>query len=103
MKKSDIYEIAIKILGLYLFLYILDFLKESLAYFSIFAQYQIAETQLNTVNFTPIFVVAALNLLLLIALDWLLLFRTEKITKILCKKEDYVEDLKILTNKILSY
>lgn len=99
MKKSDIYEIAIKILGLYLVISVIDHFKEVISYATVFIQYQDKPEQFGGFNQTPIFIVTIFNFILLTALAWLLIFKTRQLTSLICKKEDYVETAKLFTDK----
>lgn len=99
MKKSDIYELAIKILGLYLVVPVIEHLREVITYATILTQFQNNPEQFGDINQTPIFVVTLFNFLLLTAFAWLLIFRTRKLTNIICTKEDYSETAGLFTDK----
>ena len=99
MKKSDIYELAIKILGLYLVVSVIEHLREVITYATILIQFHNKPEQFGDINQTPIFIVTLFNFLLLTAFAWLLIFRTRKLTNIICTKEDYSETTNLFSDK----
>ncbi len=76
MKKSDIYEFAIKILGLYLVVSVIEHLREVITYATILIQAQDKPELFDGFNQTPIFIVTIFNFLLLTAFTWILIFKT---------------------------
>jgi hypothetical protein len=99
MKKSDIYEIAIKILGLYLVITVIELLKELLTYSTILLQYKNNPGIYGGVNQVPVFIVTVLNFVLVTVFAGLLIFKTKKLTSLICKKEDFIETAKLFTDK----
>ncbi len=99
MKKSDIYEIAIKIFGLYLVITVIELLKELLTYSTILLQYKNNPSIYGGINQTPIFIVTILNFVLVTVFAGLLIFKTKKVTNLICKKEDFSETAKLFTDK----
>lgn len=103
MKKSDIYEIAIKILGLYLVIIIIGQLREVLMYAMIVMQTKSNPDALGGLNQTPIFITVVFSFLVLVAFTGLLLFRTKRLTRIICKKDDFEETSTLFTDKKTIY
>ena len=99
MRKSDIYEFAIKILGLYLVVSVIEYLREVVTYAAVLMQFYDKPEQIGDINQIPIFIVTLFNFILLTAFAWLLIFRTRKLTKIICTKEDYSETTKLFAEK----
>ncbi len=104
MKKSDIYEIAIKILGLYLVIKVLGLLKEVLTMFIFLLQTKNnSHNSLVEFDQTPIFLVTLFNFFLVAVFAAILIFNTKKIAKLICKKADYEENSKLFTEKKTIY
>lgn len=99
MKKSDIYEFAIKILGLYLVIPILERLGEVLTYAIILIEFRNQQEQIGNYNHLLVFMVMLFNFILLTTFAFLLIFKTRGLTNLICKKDDYLETSKLLTNK----
>jgi hypothetical protein len=99
MKKTDIYEIAIKILGLYLVVLILSQLQHILnsAGFLIMAEND--PDTFGHFDQIPLFVGVLVPFLLLIFFSWFLIFRTKYITKLITKDIDYEENIKLFAGK----
>ena len=95
MKKSDIYEIAIKILGLYLIFKVLDSLKELITYLSFLNN----PSSMGLFDQTPVIAITVFNFLIVTLFAWLLIFKTKTVTTWICKKEDYQETAKLFTEK----
>ena len=81
MKKIDLYEIAIKILGLYLVVIIISQLREILVYFTVWFQQENNPKQFDGFDQTPIIIVSVLGFLAIIIFSGLLIFKTKKISK----------------------
>ncbi|OJU46192.1 MAG: hypothetical protein BGN96_06640 [Bacteroidales bacterium 45-6] len=99
MRKSDIYEFAIKILGLYLVVSVIEHLREVISYATILIQLHDKPEQIGEFNQVPIFIVTLFNFLLLTTFAWLLIFKTRKLTSLICTKEDYSETTKLFADK----
>ena len=99
MKKSDIYEIAIKILGLYLVITVIGLFRDILIYASVLVQSSINAGVTGGINQTSIFLVTVFNFLLVTTVVWFFLFKTKKLTKLICGKEDFMETAKLFTDK----
>jgi len=103
MRKSDIYEIAIKILGLYLIVIVIGQLREVIIYATILIQTKNHPDAFESFNQTPIFMVTVFSFLILAAFSGLLILRTKKLTKLICKEEDFEETIKFFTDKKTIY
>ena len=99
MRKSDIYELAIKILGLYLVVSVIEHFREVITYATVLIQIHDKPGQFEGFDQTPVFFVTLFNFLLLTLFTWLLIFKTKKITGLICVKEDYTETTKLFTDK----
>ena len=99
MRKSDIYEFAIKILGLYLVVSVIEHLREVISYVTILIQQHDKPGQFGGFDQTPLLIVTLFNFLLLTTFTWLLIFKTRKLTSLICTKEDYSETTKLFTDK----
>lgn len=99
MKKSDIYEIAIKILGLYLVVSVIEHLKEVITYATFLIQFHDKPQLMGGFDQTPLLIVTIFNFLLLTTFAWLLIFKTRKLTSLICTKEDYSETTEFFTDK----
>jgi hypothetical protein len=99
MRKSDIYEFAIKILGLYLVVSVIEHFREVISYATVLIQTHDKPGQFGGFDQTPIFIVTLFNFLLLTIFTWLLIFKTRKLTSLICTKEDYSETAKLFTDE----
>lgn len=103
MTKSDIYEIAIKILGLYLVSLLIIQLREVLTYVTVLMQAQNNPDMMGNFSQTPILIVTVCSFFVLVVFTWLLLFKTKGVTKLVCKKEDFEEPIKFFSDKKTIY
>ena len=91
MKKSDIYEIAIRILGLYLFIDVIGAFRDMLTAFAV----MIEDPQYSPVTF----LVTAISIfLLLLVFSLFLIFKNKTVTKLICKASDFEEDAKLFAS-----
>jgi hypothetical protein len=99
MRKSDIYEITIKILGLYLFLTIIVSLRQSVQFLYIlnFAEY--SPEQIANYKIMPEIIVFISHLIIVTALAFLFTFKTKIIVRIVCVSTDYEEEASLLADK----
>lgn len=86
MQKSDIYEIAVKVLGLYLVVVVIGQLREVLMYASVLLQSQnkISEGDLGHV---PMFLISIFSFLVTALFAGVLIFRTKKVVRVTNKKD----------------
>ena len=88
MKKSDIYEIAIKILGIYFLVTIIQLMVGSFAYLSA----MIFNSNLSSDNM----LYAGVSLfvfIIMILLDLCFIFKTDMIVRMICKSSDFEQDV----------
>lgn len=103
MKKSDVYEIAIKILGLYLVVIVISQLREVFTYSAVLLQTKNDPDSFQGIDQTPVFIVTIISFLVLVAFAGLLIFRTRKVTSLICDKQDYEETAKLFVNRKVIY
>src|SRR5439155_3946369 len=103
MKKSDIFEVAIKILGLYFLLTVIGTLRDVLTYVAFATQskeYSDASAQFNQ---APFLIVSIFIFMLLLAFALLLTFKTKVIVKKICSPTDFEETAHLFTGKKVIY
>ncbi|WP_321423782.1 hypothetical protein [uncultured Bacteroides sp.] len=94
MKKSDIYEIAIKILGIYFLVTIIQLLVGSLAYLSaMFFNKNLTSDEMLFAG------VSFFVFIIMILLDLCFIFKTDMIAKIICKSSDFEQDVQFTVSK----
>lgn len=103
MKKSDIYEIAIKILGLYLVVVVIEHLREVLMYAAILLQPNNDPNSFGGVDQTLLFVTILFSFLILTVFVGLLILKTKTISKIISRKEDFEEKATLFADKKTIY
>lgn len=103
MKKSDIYEIAIKILGLYLVTIILWQLRDILISISIYFQAKNNPQMFEGFDQTIPILVSILAFTILILITWLLIFKTTSIAKLITKPTDYENSVSLFAEKNTIY
>jgi hypothetical protein len=97
MKKSDVYEVAVKILGLYMATYLFS-LVQTLVSSIILLFPENSFPNSGTTNFFTFLAIVVYTGLLL-AFLYLLIFKTKQVVKKLCSASDYEEDVKLFTDK----
>lgn len=103
MKKADLYEIAVKILGLYLIVILLNQIRELALYLTFFFQSQNQIEQSSQNGQMSMFLVALLGTFILAIFVFLLIFRTKQVTRVISRPEDYTEDIKLFAEKKTIY
>lgn len=103
MKKSDIYEIAVKILGIYIVVLILSQLRDILNSFGFIFQAKNNPDNFGHIDQLPIFIGVLIPFLLLILFSWFLIFRTKFITRLITKDIDFEENIKLFAEKKTIY
>ena len=98
MKKSDIYEIAIKILGLFLFLTSITIIKEIAGTFMLYFQLR-NEPEIMGQYGSAYIISVFVQLFVVLAFASFLTFGTKIIAKKVCKPNDYEESVKLFTDK----
>lgn len=99
MKKIDLYEIAIKVLGLYLIVIIINQLRDVLVYLTVWTQQKDNPEMFGDFDQTPALLATVLGFLVLTVLSSLLIFKTKKIANLITSKADREEDLKLFAER----
>jgi len=102
MQKSDIYEIAFKVLGLYLVVVVIGQLREVLMYAAVLLQSRnnVSEGGLDHV---PLFLISVFSFLITLLFTGALIFRTKKLVRVVSKKEDSDNITNVITDKVSIY
>jgi hypothetical protein len=101
MKKSDIFEIAIKILGLYLFVLVIGSLRDILTYLAVFSAQK--PGSFGDFNQTTFFLISACYFLALLSSAFLLTFKTKTVVKKISSSSDYEESAQLFADKKVIY
>lgn len=99
MKKSDIFEIAVKILGLYLFYESIGEIKELLTNLSWILQRVENHNLYSEYSYTLILIASIVNCVLVLTFAVFLTCNTKGIVRKLCKSNDFDEKLEISASK----
>lgn len=99
MKKSDIYEVAIKILGIYLFFNSFGLLREF--FYTVMLLVEINNEPEIYSDFSPmlIFLMSVVDLGLVVFIAYLLTFKTKSVVKLVCRSTDYEESASMLADR----
>ncbi|GCD78994.1 hypothetical protein [Schleiferia thermophila] len=103
MKKSDIYEISIKILGLYLFFTSIGLLRDVLTTFAVMTQAKQNPDAFGDFDQTPFFILSIANFTFVILFAGFMTFKTKTITKLVCKPTDYEETSSLFADRKVIY
>jgi hypothetical protein len=103
MKKIDLYEIAIKILGLYLVVIIISDIRVVVFYLTSWTQQKNNPDMFGDFDDTPALLATVLGFLALITLSSFLIFRTRQIATLISQKTDIEEDLKLFADRKTIY
>ena len=103
MKKSDIYEISIKILGLYLFFTSISLLRDVLTTFVVMTQANQNPNAFGAFDQTPFFILSIVNFAFVILFAALLTLKTKTIVKFVCKQTDYEETSTLFADRKVIY
>lgn len=103
MKKSDIYEIAIKILGLYLFFTSIELFRYVLTTFYAIVEARQYPDSFGDINQTPFLILSITNFVGVIVFASLLTFKTATIVKFVCKPTDYNETSSLFADRKVIY
>jgi hypothetical protein len=103
MKKSDLYELAIKILGLYLVVLIIGHLREIFVYLMILLQSRSNPDTFGGFNQAPVLSGYILDFIVLTTFSGLLIFKSRQITRLVCKPSDYEESVRLFAEKETIY
>ena len=97
MKKSDIYEIALKILGVYLFIHIVALLRTIFSFLSYYDIARYSPAQVDKYSPMPELMASVIQLVIDVTLAYLLTFRTKRMTHLICSQQDYTETVQLIT------
>jgi hypothetical protein len=103
MKKSDIYEIAIKILGLYLFFTSIALLRDMMTTYSVLTQSKQNPEAFGGFDQTPFFILSITNFGLVILFAMFLTLKTKTIVKFVCRPTDYEETSSLFADRKVIY
>lgn len=103
MKKSDIYEITIKILGLYLFFTSIGLLRDVLTTFAVMTQTKQNPDAFSDFDQTPFFILSIANFVFVILFAAFLTLKTKTIVKLICKSTDYEETSSLFADRKVIY
>lgn len=101
MKKSDIFEVAIKILGLYLFVLVIGSLRDILIYLVVAGAQK--PGSFGDFNQTPFLLISAGYFLALFSFAFLLTFKTKTVVKKISLSSDYEESAQLFADKRVIY
>lgn len=103
MKKSDIYEIAIKILGLYLFFTSIGLMRNVLTTFVVMTQAKQNPDAFGDFDQTPFFILSIANFAFVILFAAFLTLKTKTIVKFVCRPTDYEETSSFFADRKVIY
>lgn len=103
MKKSDIYEIAIKILGLYLFFSSIGLLRDLLTISVVMTQTKQNPDAFGGIDQTPFFILSIAYFVFVILFALFLIFKTKSIVKLVCRPADYEETTYLFADRKVIY
>ncbi|MCL7989059.1 hypothetical protein M8998_14010 [Sphingobacterium sp. lm-10] len=103
MKKSDIYEIAIKVLGLYLLFTCIDLLTAALATSALLIHAKQNPEMFESFGQTPFLILSIANLVFVVLFALFLTLKTKTIVKFVCKPSDYEERSMLSVDRELIY
>jgi len=98
MQKNDIFEIAIKVLGLYLVVVVINQLRDVMMHASFLMQ---SKNNVSTgdVDLTPIFLISVFSFLITMLFAGLLIFKTKNVVKTLSRKEEPDKIINLVSDK----
>ena len=103
MKKSDIYEIAIKLLGLYLFFTSIGLLREVLTTITAMTLAKQNPEGFGDFNQTPFFILSLANFVFVVLFAAFMTLKTKTIVKFICKPTDFKETSSLFAERIVIY
>lgn len=102
MKKSDIYEIAVKVLGLYLFFNLIVFLRELFTSFTLMV-YAKENNHFDGFNNTQLFILSLVYIIVIFLFASFIVFKSKNIVKFICKPSDYEETTSLFVDRKVIY
>ena len=103
MKKSDIYEIVIKVLGLYLFYTSIGLLRDVVTAFALMQEAKKDPHSFGDFDQTTFFILSIANFVIVILFASILTFSTRTIVKLICKLTDYSETATLFADRKVIY
>jgi hypothetical protein len=100
MRKADIYELGVKLFGIYLLFKVFDLTREVLSYLVILVK---GSELMKDPAQTGIFWVSVLNLAIVAMVCYLFVFRTRAVAKRICNAADYEESAKLSAERRTIY
>jgi hypothetical protein len=100
MKKSDIYEISIKILGIYLFFSSISMLRDLIYLMAMFFQ---SKSDFGYDVLVEMILFSLLNFAMVIVFASFITFKTKRIVKFVCQKTDFEESAALFAHKKVIY
>jgi hypothetical protein len=98
LKKSDVYEVAIKILGLYLIKDLLSSFSSVLMNLDVVWSSWGRDEEFGGIYFYSLFFSLLFSGAILFVM-WMFLFRTERVVEKICKPEDFSEQVRLVARK----
>jgi len=98
MQKNDIFEIVIKVLGLYLVVVVINQLRDVMMYASFLMQSK-NNVSLSDVDQTPLFLISVFSFLITTLFAGFLIFKTKNVVKIISRKEEPDKIINLISNK----
>jgi hypothetical protein len=103
MKKSDIYEIAIKILGLYLLFTSIGLLRDVLTTYAVTTQARQNPEAFGDFDQAPFFILSIANFVFVILFATFMTLKTKTIVNLVCKSTDYEETSSLFADRKVIY
>jgi hypothetical protein len=103
MKKSDIYEIVIKIVGIYLFFTSIGLLRDLLSAIAAIMQLIQNPDAYGDFDQTPFLILSIAYFVVVILFAALLTLKTKTIVKLVCKPSDYEETSSLFADRKVIY
>lgn len=101
MKKADIFEVAVKILGLYLFILVIGSLRDILTYLAVVGAKN--PDSFGDFNQTLFLIISVFYFLLIFVFAFLLTFKTKTVVKKISSSSDYEESPQLFADKKVIY
>lgn len=103
MRKSDIYEVAIKIFGLYLLFTSIDLLTAMLTTVVMLTQVKQHPQAFGSFDQMPFFILSVANFVLVVLFALFLILKTKAIVKFVCNPTDYEETGSLFADRKVIY
>lgn len=103
MKKPDLYEVAIKIFGLYELFYSIGLLRDILVTYALINHTNMSPEMVGQFDQTPVLIFSSINLVVVVLLALFLIFKSKTIVRFICKKTEYEESVSLFAEKKVIY